>query len=157
MRPGEIALLKIYHLSLSSLTGPLSRACMSMRLHVKWRATPNSKSGILCDTVVLNHTSKIWWMNLKNHLLCLQYKQTLNCSCKILGLSLQTSDTLAYCAHYVIVWWYAERLSSSWSTRDSSIPLLTMTITSPLRLNSLLSCNDCNKALHNLLCNLSVR
>ena len=82
MRPGEIALLKIYHLSLSSLTGPLSRACMSMRLHGKWQATPNSKSGILCDTVVLNHTSKIWWMNLKNHLLCLQYKQTLNCSCK---------------------------------------------------------------------------
>ena len=57
-------------------------------------------------------------------------------------------DPLAYCAHYVIVWWYAERLSSSWSTRDSSIPLLTMTITSPLRLNSSLSCNDCSKALH---------
>lgn len=65
------------------------------------------------------------------------------------------SDTLAYCARYVIVWWYAERLSSSWSTRDSSIPLLTMTITSPLRLNSLLPCNDFSKALH--VSNLSLR
>lgn len=69
--PGGIALLKIYHLSLNSLTGPLSRACMLTRLHGKWWATPNSKSGMLCDTVVLNHTSKIWWMNLKNHLLFL--------------------------------------------------------------------------------------